>query len=80
MASYANSNPDELLRRARKGEGLGELLAVYRNYLKVLAKIQLSPRLQRKLDASDIVEARLNCQSLSAFALANSTDNNTNDR
>lgn len=58
MHATAPSNPDSLLRRARRGDehALGELLAFYRNYLKLLARLQIDRRLQRKLDASDVVQ------------------------
>jgi len=53
--------PDEplaMLRRARldRGEALGDLLQLYRNYLTVLARIQVGRRLQRKVDAHDLVQ------------------------
>ena len=48
----------ELLERARAGdrEALGELLSVFRNYLTLLAKLQIGRRLQGKADASDLVQ------------------------
>ena len=53
--------PDSLLRRARAGDtqALGDLLALYRDYLKLLAKLQIDRRLRRKLDASDVVQDAL---------------------
>lgn len=58
MVAAANSNPSSLIGRARQGDerALGELLALYRNYLKLLARLQISRRLQQKLDASDVVQ------------------------
>jgi RNA polymerase sigma-70 factor (ECF subfamily) len=49
---------EELLRQAREGDAeiLGQLLEQYRCYLKVLARVQIGPRLQGKVDASDIVQ------------------------
>jgi len=51
-------NPEELLRLARRGDGhaLGALLDLYRNYLKLLARVQIDRRLGRKVDASDVVQ------------------------
>jgi RNA polymerase sigma-70 factor (ECF subfamily) len=53
--------PDSLLRRAHAGDtqALGDLLALYRDYLKLLAKLQIDRRLRRKLDASDVVQDAL---------------------
>lgn len=61
MPSVANSDPSSLIHRARRGDerALGELLALYRNYLKLLARLQISRRLQQKMDASDIVQELL---------------------
>jgi RNA polymerase sigma-70 factor (ECF subfamily) len=51
-------NPEDLLRLARRGDGqaLGALLDLYRNYLKLLARVQIDRRLARKVDASDVVQ------------------------
>jgi RNA polymerase sigma-70 factor (ECF subfamily) len=54
-------NPDQMLQDARR-EGaavLGPLLEGYRNYLRVLARVQIGRRLQGKLDASDLVQDTL---------------------
>jgi RNA polymerase sigma-70 factor (ECF subfamily) len=56
MASYAKLNPEHLLSAARERKQLGELFTVYRNYLKMLARLQIGGRLGVKLDASDIVQ------------------------
>lgn len=47
-----------LIDKARGGDApvLGQLLESYRNYLRVLADIEIGRRLQRKVDASDIVQ------------------------
>lgn len=51
----------ELLDRARQGEtaALGQLLQAYRNYLIVLATMQLDGRLRRRLNPSDLVQEAL---------------------
>jgi len=51
----------ELLGRARQGEtgALGQLLQAYRNYLIVLATMQLDGRLRRRLNPSDLVQDAL---------------------
>ncbi len=51
-------DPVDLLRRARsEGDAArGELLEHYRNYLMVLARVQIGRRLQGKVDAADLVQ------------------------
>jgi RNA polymerase sigma-70 factor (ECF subfamily) len=51
-------NPDEMIRAARTGGDaqLGPLLELYRNYLGLLARVEVGRRLQGKLDASDLVQ------------------------
>ncbi len=58
MTVTVADNPDELLERARAGDGpaLGRLLELYRNYLRLLARLQIGRRLQGKVDASDLVQ------------------------
>jgi RNA polymerase sigma-70 factor, ECF subfamily len=53
-----NLEPEQLLGLARAGDGsaLGQLLELYRNYLALLARLQIGRRLQRKADASDLVQ------------------------
>lgn len=48
----------QLLLEARTGDGaiLGRLLEQYRNYLRVLARIEIGRKLQGKVDASDLVQ------------------------
>jgi RNA polymerase sigma-70 factor (ECF subfamily) len=51
-------DPEQLIVTARAGDGqaLGQLLESYRNYLTLLARLQISRRLQSKLDATDLVQ------------------------
>ena len=48
----------ELIAEARAGNPstLGQLLAQYQNYLRLLARIEIGRRLQGKVDASDVVQ------------------------
>src|SRR5262249_39324474 len=58
MSGPMNSAPDVLLGLARTGDGtaLGQLLELYRPYLKLLVRLQVRRRLQGKIDASDVVQ------------------------
>jgi RNA polymerase sigma-70 factor, ECF subfamily len=58
MASTSSSVPVELLGRARAGDSvaLGQLLERYRNYLALLAQLQIGRRIQGKVDAADLVQ------------------------
>ncbi|AMV35926.1 RNA polymerase sigma factor [Planctomyces sp. SH-PL62] len=53
--------PIELLTRARAGEteALGELCALYRNYLRMVVRTGLGPRLRERLELSDVVQEAL---------------------
>jgi RNA polymerase sigma-70 factor (ECF subfamily) len=44
------------LARAGDADALGELLELHRNYLELLARLQLGRRLQSKVDATDLVQ------------------------
>jgi len=50
--------PEQQILEAKKGDesALGPLLEVYRNYLRLLARIEIGRKLQGKLDASDLVQ------------------------
>jgi RNA polymerase sigma-70 factor (ECF subfamily) len=52
------AEPTELISRARRGDesALGHLLELARNYLKLLARLQIDRQLQGKADASDLVQ------------------------
>jgi RNA polymerase sigma-70 factor (ECF subfamily) len=53
--------PIELLSRARAGEtqALGELCALYRNYLRMVVRTGLGPRLRERVELSDVVQEAL---------------------
>jgi RNA polymerase sigma-70 factor (ECF subfamily) len=54
----ADPNPERLIRlaRAKNKHALGQLLELYRNYLQLAARLQISRRLQSKVDAADLVQ------------------------
>src|SRR5262249_50239079 len=58
MNTNAGPCPEQLLRLARAGSGpaLGQLLELYRNYLTLLARLQIGRRLQGKADPADLVQ------------------------
>src|SRR5712692_801515 len=58
MGVSATPDPEDLLRQARAGndEARGLLLELYRNYLTLLARMQIGRRLQGKVDAADLVQ------------------------
>jgi RNA polymerase sigma-70 factor (ECF subfamily) len=58
MTGNACSDPEHLLDRARAGDtaALGSLLELYRNYLSLLARLQIGRRLQGKVDPADVVQ------------------------
>src|SRR5437660_6179338 len=62
-------DPEQLLRRARTGDThvLGKLLELYRNYLELLARLQIGRRLQGKVDPSDLVQETF-LEAYAAFA------------
>jgi RNA polymerase sigma-70 factor, ECF subfamily len=56
-------NPEQMIAQVRRGpdeagrkERLGELLELYRNYLKLLARAQVDLHLRSRADASDLVQ------------------------
>lgn len=58
MSVFTDPDSERLLRLARAGDAdaLGRLLELYRNYLALLARVQISRRLQSKVDAADLVQ------------------------
>jgi RNA polymerase sigma-70 factor (ECF subfamily) len=55
------SGPLELMAKARAGEtaALGELCALYRNYLRMMVRTGLGPRLRERVELSDVVQEAL---------------------
>jgi RNA polymerase sigma-70 factor (ECF subfamily) len=58
LMTSAGPDPEQLLCRARAGQdpGLGRLLELYRNYLGLLARLEIGRRLRGKVDDSDLVQ------------------------
>jgi RNA polymerase sigma-70 factor (ECF subfamily) len=58
MFEHARTDTVELIKLARQGDApaLGQLLELYRNYLKLMARLQIDHRLQGKVDPSDLVQ------------------------
>ena len=58
MSKAAEPDPEQLLALARSGStaALGQVLELYRDYLMLLARLQISRRLQSKVDESDLVQ------------------------
>jgi RNA polymerase sigma-70 factor (ECF subfamily) len=58
MSPAASPDHEQLLTSARAGSGpaLGQLLELYRSYLTLLARLQITRRLQGKVDAADLVQ------------------------
>src|SRR4029078_520441 len=56
-----SEGPIELLSRARAGETetLGELCSLYRNYLRIIVRTGLGPRLRERWELSDVVQEAL---------------------
>src|SRR3954466_8786639 len=55
------AGPLELMARARAGEtdALGELCALYRNYLRMVVRTGLGPKLRERVELSDVVQETL---------------------
>ena len=55
------AGPLELMAKARAGEtdALGELCALYRNYLRMVVRTGLGPKLRERVELSDVVQEAL---------------------
>jgi RNA polymerase sigma-70 factor (ECF subfamily) len=56
-----SDSPVDLLARARAGQAdaLGDLCALYRNYLRMVVRSGLGPRLRERVELSDVVQEAL---------------------
>lgn len=56
-----NGSPIELMARARAGQGeaLGEICELYRNYLRMVVRTGMGPRLRERVELSDVVQDAL---------------------
>jgi RNA polymerase sigma-70 factor (ECF subfamily) len=61
MHAAAQPDTETLIQHARAGDqrATGQLLAIYRQYFKLLARLHIDRRMQPKMDASDIVQELL---------------------
>src|SRR6516162_9411585 len=55
------TGPIELMAKARAGErdALGDLCALYRNYLRMIVRTGLGPKLRERVELSDVVQEAL---------------------
>src|SRR5258707_14866134 len=55
------AGPVELMAKARAGEtdALGDLCALYRNYLRMIVRTGLGPKLRERVELSDVVQEAL---------------------
>src|SRR5947209_18913826 len=60
-ASSMGGGPMELIAKARAGEveALGELCNLYRNYMRMVVRTGLGPRLRERVELSDVVQEAL---------------------
>lgn len=58
MDDTNRSEPEKLVAMARGGDAraVGQLLELYRRYVRLLAELQIDERFQAKVDASDLVQ------------------------
>lgn len=56
-----SDSPSDLMAQARAGrtEALGELCSLYRNYLRMVVRTGLGPRLRERVELSDVVQEAL---------------------
>ncbi len=71
MNSPYEASTAELIALARRGDpsALNRLLETFRNYVKLIARLQIDKRVQAKIDPSDIVQETFmeSCRHFDAF-------------